>query len=266
MEDKGLAGGSGCMGVSGATPGGSSSSAAVAATGPGEDGCAPAAPDSYLLLFNVGKRQNWGTLLRSAGAFGVSEVYVVGAKKLQTFGNQGTADATPQRNFDSLEAAKEELRRRGARICGIEIDDSAVPVQRHPFTGPTAFMLGNEGEGMSRAQRAACDFFVYIPQHSGVTASLNVAVAGAIVLHHFAVWAGLPEQSRSGEKFVLDPRRGSLDRYRNPTEAEREEMERTRQERTAKRKLAAATSDDEAESESGAVGLDVDSGEQRAAA
>lgn len=47
---------------------------------------------SYLLICNVGKRQNWGQLLRSATAFGVTEVFVVGAKKMKElalFGNQG---------------------------------------------------------------------------------------------------------------------------------------------------------------------------------
>jgi len=32
----------------------------------------------------------------------------------------------------------------GCRVLGVEIDDAAVPVQSHPFTGNTAFMLGNE--------------------------------------------------------------------------------------------------------------------------
>jgi hypothetical protein len=32
----------------------------------------------------------------------------------------------------------------GCRIIGVEITDDALPVHRHPFQGPTAFMLGNE--------------------------------------------------------------------------------------------------------------------------
>jgi len=59
------------------------------------------------------------------------------------------------------------------------------------ITGPTAFMLGNEGQGLSTKQMSLCDRFVYIPQHGCGTASLNVAVACSIVLHHFALWAGL---------------------------------------------------------------------------
>lgn len=194
-------------------------------------------PGSYLVLFNIGKRQNWGTLLRSACAFGVSEVYVVGARKLALFGNQGTAGCVPTRHFESLEAAKADLASRGARLCGVEIVDEAQPVSAQPFTGPTAFMLGNEGSGMTPQQKAACDFFVYIPQHTGATASLNVAVAGSIVLHHFALWAAFPEQPREGWKYVTVPKRSSLEMYTNPTEAERAEMDLKRAERKAKRRL-----------------------------
>ncbi|CAI5512003.1 unnamed protein product, partial [Closterium sp. Naga37s-1] len=48
----------------------------------------------------------------------------------------------------------------------VEIVDNARPIQSHPFTGNTAFLLGNE--------------------HGPGTASLNVIVAASIVLHHFA--------------------------------------------------------------------------------
>jgi len=218
--------------------------ACSADTGGGDDATRP---KSYLLLFNVGKRQNWGSLLRSACAFGVSEVFVVGAKKLSTFGNQGTTTHAQLRHFDTLQMAKEECTVRGARLCGIEIDPQAIPVNRHPFVGPTVFMLGNEGQGMTPAQREVCDFFVYIPQHSGATASLNVAIAGSIVLHHFAIWAGLPEHARNGEKFVMQAARGSLERYENPTEAERAEMEQKRLARAAKRQLEATGSGDSEE-------------------
>ncbi len=56
-------------------------------------------------------------------------------------------------------------------------------------------MLGNEGQGLSERQMSLCDSFVYIPQHGQGTASLNVAVACSIVLHHFATWAGEVQNS-----------------------------------------------------------------------
>ena len=88
---------------------------------------------------------------------------------------------------------------RGARILGVEIAPSAVSVATLPFSGPTAFILGNEGSGMSAAQCAVCDGFVYIPQHGPGTASLNVAVAAGIVLHRFAEWACYAEAGRDAE-------------------------------------------------------------------
>ena len=48
-----------------------------------------------------------------------------------------------------------------------------------------------------------CDHFVYIPQYTDKTASLNVAIAGSIIFHHFAMYAKYPEAGRQGEKFEV---------------------------------------------------------------
>ncbi|OAY63306.1 23S rRNA (guanosine-2'-O-)-methyltransferase RlmB [Ananas comosus] len=128
---------------------------------------AEGAVESVVVVHNVAKRHNVGTLARSAAAFGVSE---------------------EERDYD---------------ICGVEIVDGAMPVTDHPFRKSTAFLLGNEGTGLSERECEICDFFVYIPQYGGGTASLNVTVAASIVLHHFGVWAGFPERVREGNKFVV---------------------------------------------------------------
>ncbi|OAY80258.1 hypothetical protein ACMD2_18428 [Ananas comosus] len=131
------------------SPSPSSSSPAMGAAAEG-------AVESVVVVHNVAKRHNVGTLARSAAAFGVSEIV-----------------------------------------------DGAMPVTDHPFRKSTAFLLGNEGTGLSERECEICDFFVYIPQYGGGTASLNVTVAASIVLHHFGVWAGFPERVREGNKFVV---------------------------------------------------------------
>eukprot|EP00386_Alphamonas_edax_P001230 GDKI01003588.1.p1 GENE.GDKI01003588.1~~GDKI01003588.1.p1 ORF type:complete len:245 (+),score=57.77 GDKI01003588.1:84-818(+) len=219
---------------------------------------APSGPmyESYLLINNIGKRQNWGSLLRSATAFGVTEVIVVGEKKLATFGNQGTVSHIKFRRFDKLDEAVQWCHNKQpfVHVCGIEIDDtseSIIQSQPHrsgethseksristyPFRGSTCFMLGNEGIGMTEKQKKACDHFVYIPQIGSATASLNVAIAGSIVLHHFAVWANMQEQQREGQKFVVVEPRSKLDKFTNPTEDEAAEQQEKSHER-AMRKL-----------------------------
>lgn len=88
----------------------------------------------------------------------------------------------------------------------MEITDNAVAVNQHPFKKSTAFLLGNEGTGLSAKECEMCDFFVYIPQYGCGTASLNVTVAASIVLHHFGVWAGFSERTRDGNKFIVAER------------------------------------------------------------
>lgn len=125
-------------------------------------------------------------LIRSAAAFGIKEGFVVGAKKLQLFGSQGSHRFIRMHEFESLVRLKEYLINKNISVCGVEITDTAVDVAEMPFKGPTAFIFGNEGTGLSDKQKAICDHYVYIPQYSGAIESLNVAVAAGIVLHYFA--------------------------------------------------------------------------------
>ena len=74
----------------------------------------------------------------------------------------------------------------------------------------SAFIFGNEGQGLSTKQREICDEFLFIPQNrggsrddyfagrgggggattGGGSASMNVACAAAVVLHAYCMWAG----------------------------------------------------------------------------
>lgn len=170
-----------------------------------------AVPESRLVLFNIAKRYNFGMLIRSANAFGVTELIVVGRKRFNTFGAQGTRRSVRYVHLYTLKEAHAYLKDLGSLICGVEIEPAALPIESHPFAERTAFMMGNEGTGLSEVQKSYCDRFVYIRQH-GHGASLNVNVAGAIVLHHFALWAGFQENPRQGNKFLsVDADGQSLD-------------------------------------------------------
>eukprot|EP00899_Mesostigma_viride_P002317 jgi/Mesvir1/12086/Mv00362-RA.1 len=158
---------------------------------------------SYLVLYNVSKKHNVGSLARCATAFGVHQILVVGQHKINVFGSHGASNFVEYRHFGQLTECRAYLKERDVDIVGVEIMDNAKPVQSHPFTKSTAFVLGNEGTGLSPKQIEICDWFVYIPQHGPGTASLNVSVAASIVFHHFALWAQFPERAREGAKFVV---------------------------------------------------------------
>ena len=68
---------------------------------PEKDSC----PKGYLLTFNVQCKNNFGTLVRSAAAFNIDELFIVDSKnqkKPNTFGSQGTAKKSVFRYFDKL--------------------------------------------------------------------------------------------------------------------------------------------------------------------
>ncbi|KAJ1608667.1 putative tRNA/rRNA methyltransferase-like protein [Cryptosporidium canis] len=159
-------------------------------------------PEFYLVLSNISKRQNFGTLLRSACGFGVSEVLVVGEKKLLAFGNQGTLPRLSLTHYENINQVVDIVKEKEMDLVGIEISPDSKPIYPHPFKRSTAFILGNEGTGISQKYLNLCDYLIHIPLYGVGTASLNVAIAGSIVFHHFGLWAKFAESSKNGAKYL----------------------------------------------------------------
>lgn len=157
---------------------------------------------SYLFLFNVAKESNFGYLIRTANAFG-AEIVLIGKKKYSTWGAVAGTRRTPCHHFFRFQDGIEFARKRDCKILGVEIMEQAKPIGSLPFTGSTAFILGNEGTGLEAWQMELCDDFVYIPQY-GTACSLNINVAAGICLQRFAEWADWQECPRFGHKYVSD--------------------------------------------------------------
>ncbi|CAE8636767.1 unnamed protein product [Polarella glacialis] len=152
----------------------------------------------YLILFNLNKRNNLGAILRSAAAFGVRLVVLVGRQGFKAFCKKSGQGAVPIENAPNVGAAVAALKARhpagDLKVCGVEILPQASSLHTSPFSGPTALMVGNERGGLNREQIDQCDSFVYIPQFGAGVGSLNVACACSIVLYQFSSWANGPGQ------------------------------------------------------------------------
>lgn len=156
----------------------------------------------FLILFNLSKPINFGNLIRTANAFGVTPI-AVGKKDVSRCGATARTRRTKVLHYYTLEEAVDFVRSQGCSLVGVEINPTSQPVTNQPFNGSTAFLMGNEGEGLIAKQIAMCDALVYIPQY-GDAVSLNVNVAAGIVLHQFAHWAGFPEARRQDNKYATD--------------------------------------------------------------
>jgi len=132
----------------------------------------------------VRRRHNMSAILRSAEAFGVHEAHMVcnhfqpstGAAK----GSDRWLELTlHQTTTDCVEA----LRKRGFKLYVCDLDDNAMAPWELPVDEPLALLFGAELAGVSAEARALADGFVKIPM-TGVTQSLNVSAAAAVVLSH----------------------------------------------------------------------------------
>ena len=78
------------------------------------------------------------------------------------------------------------MRSEGWRIVAAELADGATPLARlDPARGPTVLLLGHEHNGIPARWVESADDCVEIPM-LGQGASLNVAVAGSLVLYRLA--------------------------------------------------------------------------------
>jgi TrmH family RNA methyltransferase len=134
---------------------------------------------------------NLGTLLRTALAAGVEEVWLAeGADPYQPKvlrASAGAALALPLRRLGAAELAARlgQLLASGAQVVAAVAPGAAqaslTPYWRLDWTRPTALLLGNEGAGLDPALASLASAVVTIP-HSAAVESLNVAVAAAPLL------------------------------------------------------------------------------------
>jgi tRNA (guanosine-2'-O-)-methyltransferase len=138
----------------------------------------------------VAFQANLGTLLRTCDAVGAciavpdTEHYRKALEHGDTLGRR----RRPCVHWihTSKERWIEQERSRGSWIVAVELADGAVPLPRlDPANRRTVILLGHEWHGIPDEQVEAADICVEIPM-VGQGASLNVAVAGSLVLYRLA--------------------------------------------------------------------------------
>ena len=93
---------------------------------------------------------------------------VAGSNKFNSFGCQGAEAYMKFKYFPMLKDAVAYLKgERGCEIVGVEICDDAKPLATAPFKGPTAFLLGNEGDGLTDREMELCDCKRMQEEHKG---------------------------------------------------------------------------------------------------
>ena len=143
-------------------------------------------PPLLLVLDGVTDPHNLGACLRVADGSGTHAVvapkdHAVGINATVAKVASGAAETVPYIMVTNLARALTELKEHDIRIIGTS-DDAEHTLYDLDLTGPVAFVLGAEGDGMRQLTRKTCDQLVRIPM-SGAVESLNVSVASAVCLY-----------------------------------------------------------------------------------
>ncbi|WP_342387151.1 TrmH family RNA methyltransferase [Salinicoccus bachuensis] len=138
-----------------------------------------------LLLDGIQDPGNLGTLLRTADAFGFDRV-ILSPDTVDPFSDKVLRSAQGSTFHIEITVADalQSVREFDGRVLGTSLDGAAFLEQMELPEGPVMVVLGNEGRGVSEEVLSNVDVKMKIDMPGG-SESLNVAIAGGIIMHHF---------------------------------------------------------------------------------
>lgn len=147
---------------------------------------------AVLILDNIRSQYNVGSIFRTADGAGVSKIYLCGTTPtpLDRFNREvkeiaktalGAEKSVTWEYTKTTLLVVRKLKKEGYKIIAIEQSKDSVDYKKVKPKGPTAFVIGNEVEGVSKSILKLCDIVAEIPM-KGAKESLNASVATGIAL------------------------------------------------------------------------------------
>ncbi len=139
-----------------------------------------------LILDNIRSLSNVGAFFRTADAFRIKELVLCGITACPPHREihktaLGADETVKWRYFETTEAACQALIDEGYKIFAVEQVEGSVLLQNFQFEPKTAYLLGNEVDGVSEAALPYCQGAIELPQE-GTKHSINVSVCAGIVM------------------------------------------------------------------------------------
>lgn len=145
---------------------------------------------TVVVLDGVSSEHNISAVLRSADAFGLQKIFVVGPQFSHTKGiSMGVETWLSVKRLDTAEEAINSLKTEGYKFALLQSEEisrdlgkKCCSVKELPFKDKVALVFGNEKRGVSKAFQDAAEYFAYIPM-VGFVESLNISVAAALTFY-----------------------------------------------------------------------------------
>ena len=152
----------------------------------------------FLALDGVEDPHNFGALLRSADGAGVDGVIIperrsapVSATVAKT--SAGASEHVRIARVTNLVRSLEQLKQDNVWVLGLD-ERGSPDYTDFDFKTDCVLVLGREGAGLHDLVRRTCDHLLRIPM-AGKVSSLNVSVAGAVVMYEAMRQRRLPKPS-----------------------------------------------------------------------
>ena len=150
----------------------------------------PEHKDPHLLILeSIQDPGNLGTMFRTGEGAGVTGI-IMNHTTVDVF-NPKTVRATmgslyrvPFYVTDDLEWTIGDLKERGIKVYAAHLKGSQT-YDKPDYTGGTAFLIGNEGNGLTEEIAVLADAYIRIPME-GQVESLNAAIAATLLMYEAA--------------------------------------------------------------------------------
>ncbi len=142
-------------------------------------------PPFLILLDGIEDPHNLGAIIRTACLTGAHGVIVTkhrsaGLTAAVVRASAGAINYVPVAKVTNLKQTMEQLKKEG--IWFVCADMGGGSMYELNLTGPIGLVIGNEGEGVSRLVREACDLTASIPMRGEID-SLNASVAAGVLMY-----------------------------------------------------------------------------------
>jgi tRNA G18 (ribose-2'-O)-methylase SpoU len=136
----------------------------------------------HVAIENFGNDANIGAVVRTANAFAVHTVHIVGRRRWNRRGAMVTDRYQHLAHHDTTEELLAFAADAGLRVVAVDNVPGAVRLEQTALPRDCLLIFGQEGPGISSAATSGAELTVSIAQF-GSTRSVNAAVAAGIAMH-----------------------------------------------------------------------------------
>ncbi len=136
----------------------------------------------HIAIENLEHDFNIGSIVRTANAFLVKEVHIIGRKRWNRRGAMVTDKYQHIHHHPDPASFGDWALAAGIPVIGVDNLTGSVSIETFNYPKECLLVMGQEGTGLSDAMREQCQTLVDIAQF-GSTRSINVGAAAAIAMH-----------------------------------------------------------------------------------